>query len=58
MKIGIVAGVIVLIIALVVCLVPLKQVAYTVTVDYQDTETIMKQSHWSTENWIHLLLKL
>jgi len=39
MKIGIVAGVIVLIIALVVCLVPLKEVAYTATVDYQDTET-------------------
>ena len=39
MKIGIVAGVIVLIIALVVCLVPGVEVAYTVTVDYQDTET-------------------
>ena len=39
MKIGIVAGVIVLIIALVVCLVPGVEVAYTATVDYQDTET-------------------
>ena len=39
MKIGIVTGVIVLIIALVVCLVPGVEVAYTATVDYQDTET-------------------
>ena len=35
----IVAGVIVTIVALVVCLIPLKEVAYSVTVDYQDTET-------------------
>lgn len=35
----IVAGVIIAIVVLVVCLVPLKEVAYTVTVDYQDTET-------------------
>jgi hypothetical protein len=35
----IVAGVIIAIIALVVCLVPLKEAAYSVTVDYQDTET-------------------
>ena len=34
-----IAIVIIAIIALVVCLVPLKEVAYTVTVDYQDTET-------------------
>lgn len=39
MKIGIIAGVIILILALVICLVPLKTVAYTVTVDYEDTET-------------------
>lgn len=35
----IVAGVIIAIAALVVCLVPLKEVGYTITVDYQDTET-------------------
>jgi len=40
MKIGIAIGVIVVILALVVCLVPLKTVAYTVTVDYQDTEPL------------------
>ena len=39
MKIGITVGVVIAILALVVCLVPLKEVAYTVTVDYQDTET-------------------
>lgn len=39
MKIGIVAGVIVLVIALIVCLVPLKEVAYTLAVDYEDIET-------------------
>jgi len=38
-KIGIAVGVIIAIVALVVCLVPLREVAYTVTVDYQDTET-------------------
>lgn len=39
MKIGITAGVVIAILALVACLVPLKEVAYTVTVDYQDVET-------------------
>lgn len=39
MKISIAVGAVIAIIALVVCLVPLKTVAYTVTVDYQDTET-------------------
>lgn len=38
-KIGIAVGVIIAVVAIVVCLVPLKEVAYTVTVDYQDTET-------------------
>jgi len=38
-KIGIAVGVIILVAALVVCLVPLKTVAYMVMVDYQDTET-------------------
>lgn len=39
MKIGIVIGVVIAVLALVVCLVPLKEVAYAVTVDYEDTET-------------------
>jgi len=38
-KIGIAVGVIILVAALVVCLVPLKTVAYTTTVEYQDIET-------------------
>jgi len=38
-KIGIAVGVVIVILALVVCLVPLKEVAYAVTVDYEDTET-------------------
>lgn len=39
MKVGIALGVVIAIIALVVCLVPLKEVAYAVTVDYEETET-------------------
>ena len=39
MKVGIVVGVVITIAALVVCLVPLKTVAYEVTVDYEVTET-------------------
>jgi len=39
MKIGIIIGVVIVILGLVICLVPLKEVAYTVTVDYEDTET-------------------
>lgn len=39
MKIGITVGLVIAILALVACLVPLKQVAYAATVDYQDTET-------------------
>jgi len=36
----IVIGTVVTLVALlIICLVPLKEVAYTVTVDYQDTET-------------------
>jgi hypothetical protein len=38
-KIGIAVGVIIAVVAIVGCLVPLKTVAYTVMVDYQDTET-------------------
>jgi len=39
MKSGIIIGVIVLVLALIVCLVPLKTAAYEVTVNYEDTET-------------------
>lgn len=39
MKIGIIAGIIVIIAALVIWLVPLKTVPYTVMVDYEDIET-------------------
>jgi hypothetical protein len=39
MKVGIVIGVVIAILALVVCLVPLKEVAYATMVDYEDTET-------------------
>jgi ABC-type transport system substrate-binding protein len=35
--------VVVVAVALVVCLVPLKEVAYAVTVDYEDTETYYEQ---------------
>lgn len=38
-KVMIVLGIVVAIAALVVCLVPLKEVAYAVTVDYEDIET-------------------
>jgi len=39
MRVGIIAGIVVAVLAIVVCLVPLKEVAYAVTADYQDTET-------------------
>jgi len=39
MKTGIAIGAVIVVAALVVCLAPLKEVAYAVTVDYQDTET-------------------
>ena len=39
MKIGIAAGIVIAVAALVVCLVPLKEVSYSVTVDYEDIET-------------------
>lgn len=63
MKIGIIAGIIILIIALVICLVPLKEVAYAVTVDYGDTETYYETEplHYreldsfsgATEDWVN-----
>lgn len=52
MKIGIIIGVVIAIIAIVVCLVPLKTVAYTVTVDYEDTETYYENEPYEvTENY-------
>lgn len=39
MKVGIAVGVVIAILALIVCLVPLKEVPYTVMVDYETTET-------------------
>jgi len=43
-KIGIAVGIIILVAALVVCLIPLKTVAYTVMVDYQDTKPYLVES--------------
>ena len=52
MKVGIAVGVVVTILALVVCLVPLKEVAYAVTVDYEDTETYYENEPYQvTENY-------
>ena len=39
MKIGIAIGITIAVIAIIVCLLTLKEVAYSVTVDYEDTET-------------------
>lgn len=39
MKVGIAVGIVIAVAALVVCLPPLKTVAYTVVVDYEDIET-------------------
>jgi hypothetical protein len=38
-KIGVIIGVVIVILGIVICLAPLKTVAYTVAVDYADTET-------------------
>jgi len=53
MKVGIAVGVVIVIAALVICLVPLKTVAYTVTVDYEDTETYYEdEAYNATETYI------
>ena len=53
MKAGIVAGIILAIAALVACLVPLVNVAYTVTIEYQDTETYYEDEPYEvTETYI------
>jgi len=52
MKIGIILVVVIAIIAIVVCLVPLKTVAYTVMVDYEDIETYYEDEPYEvTENY-------
>jgi len=52
MKIGIIIGVVIVILGLVICLVPLKTVAYTVTVDYEDIETYYENEPYEvTENY-------
>ena len=43
-KIGIMVGVIIVIMALIVCFVPFKEVAYTVMVEYQETEPYLVES--------------
>jgi hypothetical protein len=53
MKIGIAVGIVVAILALVVCLVPLKEVSYAITVDYEDTETYYEnEAYNATETYI------
>ena len=53
MKIGIAVGIAITVLALVVCLVPLKQVAYAITVDYEDTETYYENEPYNaTETYI------
>lgn len=43
MKVGMVVGAVIVIAALVICVVPLKTVAYTAMVDYEDTETYYEE---------------
>jgi len=51
-KIGIAVGTVIAIGALVVCLVPLKEVPYTVMVDYEDIETYYEDEPYEvTENY-------
>ena len=52
MKIGIIIGVIVIVAALVIWLPPLKTVAYTVMVDYEDIETYYEnEAYNATETY-------
>ena len=53
MRAGLVAGIIVIVAALVIWLVPLKRVAYTVMVDYEDIETYYEdEPYLDTETYI------
>jgi hypothetical protein len=45
-KVGIIVGLVVAVVAVAVCLIPLKEVAYAVTVDYEDTETYYEPLHY------------
>jgi hypothetical protein len=52
-KVGVVVGIAIAILALVACLVPLKTLAYAVTVDYEDTETYYEdEPYQTTETYI------
>lgn len=52
MKIGIAVGIVIVVLALVICLVPLKTVAYEVTVNYEDVETYYENEPYQvTENY-------
>lgn len=48
MKAGIIAGIVVIVAALVIWLAPLKTVAYTVMVDYEDVETYYEDVAYNT----------
>lgn len=48
MKIGIAVGIAIAVLALVICLVPSKTVAYTVMVDYEDIETYYESVAYNT----------
>jgi hypothetical protein len=48
----VIVGILIAVLAVVVCLVPLKEVAYAVTVDYEDTETYYEDEPYEvTENY-------
>jgi len=52
MKIRIIIGIVIAVTALVICLVPLKTVAYAVTVDYEDVEIYYENEPYQvTENY-------
>ena len=52
MKVGIAVGIVIAVAAILVCLTPLKPVAYTVMVDYEDTETYYENEPYEvTENY-------
>ncbi len=56
MKAGIIIGIVIAIIALVVCLVPLKWVSQEVTVDYEETQTYYENEPYEvTENYTEVV---
>ena len=48
MKIGLIIGSVILVLFLVFCLVPLKEVSYAVTVEYEDTETYYEEQPYES----------